>query len=97
MRRQKAEQLGDVLHRVLREEGLETPINEHRLVNEAWPEVMGQAIVRYTGNIYIRNSTLYVQLKSPALRQNLMFGRDALVHRLNNYVGAQVIERLVFM
>lgn len=97
MRKQKAELLGDVLNRVLREEGLETPINEYRLVNEAWPEVMGQAIMRYTGNIYVRNSTLYVQLKSPALRHNLLFGRDMLVHRLNKAVGAQVIEHIVLM
>ena len=82
---------------MLREEGLETPINEYRLIHEAWPEVMGQGIMRFTGNMFIKNSALYVHLKSPALRQDLMMGRTSIVHRLNNAVGAQVIERLVFI
>lgn len=89
--------LGDLVRQVMREEGLETPINEYRLVTEAWPEVMGKGVVRYTGDIFVKQSTLYVQLKSPALKQNLMMGRAALVHRLNQAVGAQVIEHLVFI
>ena len=54
MRRQKAEQVGELVRRFLREEGLETPYNEYRLV-EAWPEVMGQGIANYTGEVVIRN------------------------------------------
>ncbi|MBO4905585.1 MAG: DUF721 domain-containing protein [Bacteroidaceae bacterium] len=97
MRRQKTQRIDELLNMVLREEGLETPINEYRLMHEAWADVMGQGIVRYTGNMFIKNSTLFVQLKSSALRQDLMMGRVTLVHRLNQAVGAQVIEKLVFL
>ncbi len=95
MRRQQAEQLGAVLNQFMREEGLETPYNEWRLV-EAWPEVMGQAIARYTLSAEIRNRTLFVRLSSSIVRQELMIGRKSLVQRLNNYVGAQVIDNIVF-
>ncbi len=95
MRRQQAELLGAVLNQFLREEGLETPYNEWRLV-EAWPEVMGQAIARYTLSTEIRNRTLFVRLSSSVVRQELMAGRKTLVQRLNNYVGAQVIDNIVF-
>ncbi len=95
MRRQKAEQVGDLVRRFLREEGLETPYNEYRLV-EAWPEVMGQGIANYTGEVVIRNRVLHVQLKSSVLRQELFMNRKRLVQKLNEYVGAQVIDDIVF-
>ena len=63
---------------------------------EAWTEVMGQAVARYTGDVFVKNQVLYVRLKSPALKANLMMGREGLVRRLNDYVGAQVIVKIVF-
>lgn len=95
MRKQKAEQVGMLIHQFLREEGLETPYNEYRLI-EAWPEVMGQGIANFTASLQIRNRTLYVRLKSSVLRQELMAGRRLLAYRLNEYVGAQVIDSIVF-
>ena len=95
MRKREAEQINAVIHRFLREEGLETPYNEYRLV-QAWPEVMGQGIANYTGNLEIRNRVLYVRLKSSVLRQELSMNRRVLVHKLNEHVGAQVIENIVF-
>jgi predicted nucleic acid-binding Zn ribbon protein len=95
MRRGRAESIGLLIRQFLREEGLETPLNEQRLLM-AWPDVMGKAISRYTGDTYIKNQVLYVHIKSPALRANLMMGREQLVKRLNDHVGAQVITSIVF-
>lgn len=95
MRRGKAESIGDLVRQYLRQEGLETPLNETRMA-AAWTEVMGQAIARYTGDAFVKNEVLYVHLKSPALRADLMMNREALVRRLNNHVGAQVIRDIVF-
>ena len=95
MRRKNAELLGDVLMRFLRQEGLETPLNEYRLV-ESWKEVVGPTISKYTQNLFIKNQTLYVSLSSSALRQNLMMNRKMLVNHLNAKVGAQVIVDIVF-
>ena len=95
MKRQNALPIGDMIRRFLREEGLESPLNEYRLI-QAWETVLGKAIVRYTGQMYIKNQTLYVHLTSPALRQNLQMSRQSLVKRLNEAVGAQVIADIVF-
>lgn len=95
MRRNKAESIGQIIRQYLRQEGLETPLNETRMA-AAWPQVMGEAIARYTGDVFVRNQVLYVQLKSPALKANLMMGREALVQKLNDFVGAQVIQSIVF-
>lgn len=95
MRKQKAEPLGSLIRQMMREEGLETPYNEYRLI-EAWPEVMGQGIASYTTSIQIRNRVLYVRMSSSVIRAELMSSRKNLVHRLNEYIGAQVIENIIF-
>ena len=95
MRKQKAEPVGNLIHQFLREEGLETPYNEYRLI-EAWPEVMGEGIARYTSDLQIRNRVLYVRLKSSVIRAELFTGRKSLVQRLNTYIGAQVIDNIIF-
>ncbi len=95
MRWNKAESIGDILRQYLRQEGLETPLNETRMV-AAWAEVMGPVVARYTGDAFVKNQTLYVRLKSPALKANLLMNREAIVRKLNGRVGAQVIQNIVF-
>lgn len=42
------------------QEGLETPLNETRMAGGLVQEVMGQAIARYTGDVFVKNQVLYV-------------------------------------
>jgi predicted nucleic acid-binding Zn ribbon protein len=85
----------DVILRNLREQGLETPLLQKRLI-DSWPEVMGQLIANYTDGMYIRNQTLFVKLKNPALRSELSLQRQDIVRRLNGQVGSQVIADIRF-
>lgn len=95
MKRNDAEQIGTLIRNFLRQESLESPLNEQRLIN-AWSEVLGPVIASYTNGLYIKNQVLYVHLTSAALRQELMMGRELLVRNLNRHVGAQVISNIVF-
>ena len=95
MKRDNTEQVGAVIRRLLRQEGLETPLNEYRLV-DAWKDVVGETISRYTTNLYIKNQVLYVHLSSSVLRQELMMSRQLLVRNLNAQVGSQVIVNIIF-
>ena len=88
MKRNDAEQIGKLIQQYLRQESLESPLNEQRLL-DAWPQVLGPA-ASYTSNLYIRNQTLYVHLTSAALR------RELLVRTLNQRVGATVITNIIF-
>jgi predicted nucleic acid-binding Zn ribbon protein len=90
MKRSKTESITNLLNEFLREQGLETPLNQHRLI-EMWPEVMGNAINQQTNDLFIKNQTLYLKIKSAALKNDLMMNRAALVQRLNEAVGAYVI------
>ena len=83
--------LDEVLRKFLREEGLEVPLQQKRLI-DAWEVVTGNVVSRYTAEKYIRNQTLFVKITNPALRQDLSMMRTQLVKRLNEQVGSFVIS-----
>ena len=95
MKRNNTEQIGDAIRKFLRQSGLESPLNEFRLV-DAWRDVVGPTIFKYTLNLYIRNQTLFVHLSSSVLRQELQMQREMLVNHLNQQVGVNVIVNIVF-
>ena len=45
MKRNNAEQIGELIRHYLRQESLESPLNERRLIS-AWPEVLTSAALR---------------------------------------------------
>ena len=94
MKKTESEKVGGVIMQYLREIGLETPLNEHRLI-QAWDTVLGPAVSRYTKEIRIYNQVLFVTITSAALRNELMMRRSELVARLNAEAGAQVISQIV--
>ena len=95
MRRKKVEPIGDVVSLFLRAQGLETPLNEARAVN-AWPEIVGERVAQATQNLRIYNQVLFVEVQSPALRNNLFMQRKQLVEKINAYVRADVITDIMF-
>ena len=97
MKRNKAQNINDLVLQFLRLSGLETPLNEHRLI-QAWSDVLGPQMSRYTDveHLYIKNQKLYVHVTSAALRQELSMARSTLVKTLNNRVGSQVIVDIIF-
>ena len=95
MKRTNSEAVGDLIRQFLRQQGLEAPLNEYRLIN-AWPKVLGQSVCAYTKDLKIYNQVLFVTVTSSVLRQELLMNRRSLVARLNEYVKAQVITDIVF-
>lgn len=90
MFRREVKSINDLLNMFLRHEGLETPLLQKR-ATDAWDNLMGEMITRYTGEKFIKNQTLYVKIINPALRQDLSMMKTRIVQRINQAVGSQVI------
>lgn len=90
MFKRQVQTLDDIIQVVLREQGLETPLQQKRLIDN-WQQVTGVVVARYTQEIFIKNQTLFVKITNAALRQDLLMMRSQLVKRLNESVGALVI------
>jgi predicted nucleic acid-binding Zn ribbon protein len=95
MKRNNVISVGEAIRKALREQGLETPLNQQRLMS-AWPQIVGEGIANYTSDLFIKNQTLYMHVSSSALRQELMMARKQLVRSLNKVVGAQIICDIQF-
>lgn len=93
MQRRKEQIANDIVMQVLRLQGLETPLLQRRLIN-AWDDVAGRIVARYTKEKFIKNQTLMVKIDNPALRSDLNMMRTELKNKLNEAVGAQVIADL---
>lgn len=96
MIRSKPKELDSILNQFLRESGLETPLNQYRLI-ETWYTLRGYPLKTYTEQAYIYNQKLYVKLNTPSLRANLMMQRQELIRELNDTIKANVIVDIVFL
>ena len=90
MFKRQVKPIDEILQQFMRQEGLETPLQQKRLL-DSWETVTGTTVARYTGEKYIKNQTLHVKITNPALRQDLSMMRSQLIKRLNGEVGAMVI------
>lgn len=91
MFKREVKSINDILQQFLREEGLETPLMQKRLI-DAWDGVTGETVAKYTQEKFIKSQILYVKITNAALRQDLSMMRQQLTRKLNASVGASVIS-----
>ena len=87
--------LGEVIKSLLHEFSLNRKLNEVRLLQH-WEKVVGKVITKHTINLNIKNRILFVKLDSPSLKQELMYARSKIKDALNEAVGENVIDEIVF-
>ena len=64
-------------------------------VREVWNEQMGPAIEKYTTALKLERNTLYVQLSSSVLREELSYGKEKIIKMLNEELGRELVTKLV--
>ena len=93
MFRRKEIPVNDIVLQILRQQGLETPLLQRRLI-ALWEDVVGPVVARYTKEKYIKNQTLVVKVSNAALRADLTMFRSQLCDKLNAAVGARIISEV---
>ncbi len=64
-------------------------------VAEAWRDVMGPAIAKYTTQIKLDGDRLMIQLSSSVLREELSYGKEKIRTNLNEQLGREIIKKVV--
>lgn len=80
---------------MLRAYGLGPKLDEVSLL-KSWDEVTGPMISKHTKDLYFREGTLYVELDSSTLRQELSYAKSKLVEKLNQAAGKRMVNEIVF-
>ena len=79
--------LKEVLDRWLKAYGYDGKMKEMDVL-EAWPEMMGTAVANRTSEIYIKNKKLFLKMDSSVMREELSYGKDVIIQRVNEKAGA---------
>ncbi|HIB36900.1 DUF721 domain-containing protein [Mesonia sp.] len=64
-------------------------------VKEVWQAQMGPAINKYTTSIKLNNDTLYIELSSSVLREELSYGKEKIIKMMNEELGKDLVKKLV--
>lgn len=87
--------LKDAINQLLDTYKLKGKLTEQKLV-DSWERLMGHVIARHTQSVYIKDKKLILKLDSSVLRQELGYAKSKIIQRLNEEIGQQVIEDVVF-
>ena len=86
--------LGEALREFIEANRLEKGLDKVN-AKKAWDTVMGPAISKYTTHIKLDRDTLFVQLSSSVLREELGYGKEKIINLLNEEMGKDLIKKLV--
>jgi hypothetical protein len=95
MRSKEEKPLKELVNQMLRAYGLGDRLDEVSLL-KSWEDICGKMIARHTRDIYFKSGTLYVELDSAPLRQELSYARTKLIERLNEHAGRTMVKDIVF-
>jgi hypothetical protein len=86
--------ISDVLKEFVQTNKLETGLNKVN-VADAWAKLMGNGVNHYTTAVQLERNTLYVQLSSSVLREELSYGKEKIIALLNEELGKEIIKKLI--
>ncbi len=89
------QKLARVLQDFTHQKPLKKGLTKVRLV-AAWENVMGKNVQAYTTQVDLVGKRLYVDLRSAALKNELLYAREKIVEKLNEELGETVITDLIF-
>jgi hypothetical protein len=93
-RKNENQSISDIIKEFVDKNHLQTGLDKVN-VREAWANMMGNGVNNYTTAVQLERETLYVQLSSSVLREELSYGKDKIITMLNESIGKDVIKKLV--
>ncbi|TAL40279.1 MAG: DUF721 domain-containing protein [Chitinophagaceae bacterium] len=86
--------IGDAIKQFLNQSRIKGSIQALQ-VEDAWEEIMGKTIARYTESIKIIDKTLFITTNVAPLKQELIFQREKIKLRVNEALGSNIITDVV--
>lgn len=94
MQKRNEQSIGEILHDYLKISQLENVVFADRIAS-IWQETLGDDIAHETDRIFLQNGYLFVNLKSPSLKTELMMRRSMIAHLLNEKLRNDIIKTVV--
>jgi len=95
MKKSNLIKVGDAISLILKQEKLDVKISRFTVKN-SWNEIVGEHVANNTTDMFFNDTTLFLTLKSAALKQELSFGKDQIIDNINRFCGYKLISDIVF-
>lgn len=86
--------ISDVLKEFIQSNKLQSGIDQIS-VKDAWVSLMGNGVNSYTKNITLKGETLYVELTSSVLREELSHGKSKIISMINEELKREIVKSLI--
>jgi len=86
--------IGEVLKQIIQVNKLQSGIDQVS-VKDAWVSLMGNGVNSYTRNVVLKGSTLYVELTSAVLREELTHGKSKIIAMINEELRRDIVKEVV--
>jgi hypothetical protein len=86
--------IGDDLNEIIQNNKLQ-PGMDQILVKEAWISLMGNGVNSYTKNVTLKGETLYVELSSSVLREELSHGKSKIITMINEELKLEIVKNII--
>ncbi len=93
---QEFQHIGQAINQLLKEYHLKPRFDEANVVS-SWERIVGKPVAKHTKRIYIRNKVLFIELDSPAMKNDLSFHKNHLLKMVENEFGKDVLKEIVLM
>lgn len=79
---------------LMEKSGWTPKVTELRMRQE-WEEIVGKTISKYTRNMLLQGTKLTIYSDVAALKQELYFGKEQLIARINEYFAETVVTEII--
>jgi predicted nucleic acid-binding Zn ribbon protein len=67
------------------------------VLSSAWKTIAGDMIANHTTRLFIKDTTLFLQVDSSALKNELHFLKDQLLGNINQFFRKELVKELVLL
>lgn len=86
--------IGEAMKLLMEKSGWTPKVTELRMRQE-WEEIVGKTISKYTRNMMLQGTKLTIYSDVAALKQELYFGKEQLIARINEYFAETVVTEII--
>lgn len=94
MRKSNQQTIGEVLQQFLKENHLDSKLNQANIIGN-WEKLVGALFAKHTKKIYFSSSKLFIEIVSPAVRNELLMQKTNLLAKINEWLDDESITEII--
>ena len=95
-KQKRVKSLGVSIDKFFKHHRLEGQFTE-ALIQSEWKNIAGVLIANHTQSIYLKGQKLYLKIDSAPLRNEMLMNKRQLVENINNSLGDEQVNQIIFI